>query len=278
MAQFPIKNGLIQGTLDGTPSSGTIDLSSTTLTLPIGTPAMLPGIRIWLDASQLKWQGSSEMADATALDNWRSIVKLPFSSSDVAFTGSSTSRPLYKRNIQNSKAGILFDGSNDLLTGPTDWSNICSRNEHTIVIVCKPTALVSTGSGTTYSRPNLVGSIGQYDGISISPSGGNNIFTAWQYDASGLATASTGSIAANNMVLIESWHQNGVLSISLNQATAVTATLRETTVNGSTMQLGTAGGGAYFTGYLFEVLIFDRALTTQQRTALGNYLRTKWNF
>lgn len=34
MAQFPIKNGLIQGTLDGTPSSGTVDLSALTLTLP----------------------------------------------------------------------------------------------------------------------------------------------------------------------------------------------------------------------------------------------------
>jgi len=42
MAQFPLKNGLLQGTLDGTPTSGTVDLSSLTLTLPVGTPAMLP--------------------------------------------------------------------------------------------------------------------------------------------------------------------------------------------------------------------------------------------
>jgi hypothetical protein len=32
MAQFPIKNGLLQGTLDGTPISGTVDLSSVGLT------------------------------------------------------------------------------------------------------------------------------------------------------------------------------------------------------------------------------------------------------
>jgi hypothetical protein len=39
MAQFPIKNGLIQGTLDGTPSGGTINLTNVTKTLgAIGTP------------------------------------------------------------------------------------------------------------------------------------------------------------------------------------------------------------------------------------------------
>ena len=34
MAQFPIKNGLIQGTLDGTAVGGTVNLSALTLTLP----------------------------------------------------------------------------------------------------------------------------------------------------------------------------------------------------------------------------------------------------
>lgn len=34
MAQFPIKNGLIQGTLDGTATGGTINLSAATITMP----------------------------------------------------------------------------------------------------------------------------------------------------------------------------------------------------------------------------------------------------
>lgn len=39
MAQFPIKNGLLQGTLDGTPTGGTINLANVTKTLgAIGTP------------------------------------------------------------------------------------------------------------------------------------------------------------------------------------------------------------------------------------------------
>lgn len=39
MAQFPIKNGLLQGTLDGTPSGGTLNLTNVTKTLgAIGTP------------------------------------------------------------------------------------------------------------------------------------------------------------------------------------------------------------------------------------------------
>jgi len=124
----------------------------------------------------------------------------------------------------------------------------------------------------------LFASIAGYEGISVSPSGSSNIFTAWAYDSAGARTASTGTLAVGSMALVESWHQGGALSISLNQAAAVTTTLRETTTSGSTMQMGTSGSVAFFTGYIFEALFFDRALTTQQRTALGNYLRAKWSF
>ena len=324
MAQFPIKNGLIQGTLNGTPSGGTIDLSSVSKTLgPIGTPssgtltnctglpisdgttgtlsvsrggtgattpqgaidalsyaspATFSGLRIWLDAVTLKYQGSAEMADGTAIDAWRSNCKLPFTSADASFTATSTARPLYKTNAQNSLPGVLFDGSNDLMTGPTEWPNIFSRNEHTILIVCKPTALVSTGSGVVYGRPQLMGSIGQYEGISVSPSGSNNIFTSWSYDSVGARTASTGSLAANSMALIETWHENGQLNVALNQGSTITTNLRETTVNGSTMQLGTSGSSAFYTGYVFEIAMFDRALPTAHRTSIANWLRSKWNF
>lgn len=364
MAQFPIKNGLIQGTLDGTPSGGTVDLSSCTVTtgtqritaielghasdttiarasagvvtiegvtaatasntltltnktisgasntitnvsltsgvtgtLPIAnggtsattaqgaiaalsyaSPATFSGLRIWLDAVTLKYQGGAEMADGTAIDAWRGNCKLTFNGADPSFTAASTARPLYKQNVQNSLPGVLFDGSNDLMTGPTDWANIFSRNEHTILIVCKPTALVSTGSGVVYNRPQLIGSIGQYEGISVSPSGSDNIFTAWSYDSVSARTASTGVLAVNSMALIESWHENGQLNVALNQGSTVTTTLRETTTSGSTMQIGTSGSSAFYTGYIFEIVMFDRALPTAHRTAIANWLRSKWNF
>jgi primosomal replication protein N len=335
MAQFPIKNGLIQGTLDGTATGGTINLSAATVTMPpsfatltgsqtltnktisgasntitnvsltsgvtgtlpianggtgattaqgaiaalsYASPATFSGLRIWLDAVTLKYQGSAEMADGTAIDAWRGNCKLTFNGADPSFTAASTARPLYKQNVQNSLPGVLFDGSNDLMTGPADWANIFSRNEHTILIVCKPTALVSTGSGVVYNRPQLIGSIGQYEGISVSPSGADNIFTAWAYDSASSRTASTGALAVNSMALIESWHENGQLNVALNQGSTVTTTLRETTTSGSTMQIGTSGSSAFYTGYIFEIVMFDRALPTAHRTAIANWLRSKWNF
>lgn len=246
--------------------------------LSYASPATFSGLRVWMDAVTLKYQGTAEMADGTAIDAWRSNCKLSFSSADPSFTASSTARPLYKQSVQNSLPGVLFDGSNDLMTSPTDWANICSRNEHTILIVCKPTALVATGSGITYSRPQLISSIGGYEGISVSPSGSNNIFTAWSYDSASARTVSTGALAVNSMALIETWHENGQLNVSLNQGSTVTTTLRETTITGSTMQIGTSGSVAFYTGYIFEIVMFDRALPTAHRTAVANWLRAKWNF
>lgn len=246
--------------------------------LGLTQPTAFAGLALWMDASTLKTQGTAEMADGTAIDTWRSRAKLPFNSAEPAFTATTTARPLYKQSVQNSLPGVLFDGTNDLMTGPTDWTNLTGRNERTIFVVCKPTALVSTGSGVTYSRPNLIGTAAGYDGISISPSGSDNIFTAFDYDAASVRTASTGVLSVNSMALIESWHQDGVLSVSLNEAAAVTTTLREVTLSGSTIQMGTSGSAAFYTGYIFEVLIYSRVLGTIERDAVAAYLRAKWNF
>ena len=56
MAQFPLKNGLIQGTLAGTPTSGTLDLSSLTLTVPVSALRIGTSVQAY-DADLTTWAG-----------------------------------------------------------------------------------------------------------------------------------------------------------------------------------------------------------------------------
>lgn len=67
MAQFPLKNGLIQGTLAGTPTSGTLDLSSLTLTVPVSALRIGTSVQAY-DADLTTWAGVTPGAGvATAL-------------------------------------------------------------------------------------------------------------------------------------------------------------------------------------------------------------------
>ena len=64
MAQFPLKNGLIQGTLAGTPTSGTLDLSSLTLTVPVSALRIGTSVQAY-DADLTTWAGVTPAAGIT---------------------------------------------------------------------------------------------------------------------------------------------------------------------------------------------------------------------
>jgi hypothetical protein len=64
MAQFPLKNGLIQGTLDGTPASGTVNLASLTLTLPTSALQIGTSVQAY-DADLTTWAGVTPAAGIT---------------------------------------------------------------------------------------------------------------------------------------------------------------------------------------------------------------------
>ena len=64
MAQFPLKNGLIQGTLAGTPTSGTLDLSGLTLTVPVSALRIGTSVQAY-DADLTTWAGVTPGAGIT---------------------------------------------------------------------------------------------------------------------------------------------------------------------------------------------------------------------
>ncbi len=280
----------------GTPSSGTLTnctglpvagggtgASSAPVALAnlgLSVPASFAGLILWLAADDLTIAGSAAPADGDAISTWRSRVKTPWTSTEVTFTGTTTTRPLYKTGIQNSLPGVLFDGVDDFMNVSSGgWINHVSRTEHTLFVVCKPTALVSPiPANTTYSAPNIISDSGQWHGISLYPSGADNVLRAWNYDDAAGRSVAMAALAINTVALITSWHQGGTLYASLNEAAAVTSTCRVLVSGGTLLQLGTSGGTKFYTGHIFEVLMFNRALTTDERDAVSDYLRAKWNF
>lgn len=239
-------------------------------------PRMIPGVTIHLEANELLYQGTATPTDGSEVVSWKSAHRNGPNEISVVQAGAGL-KPLYKTSVQNSLNGVLFDGSNDLLQSATGFNAFISNTGRTVFVVCRPTIQVATGSGTSYQRPQLFSNLSQFNGISVSPSGAGNIFTMWDYDTAGsLIQASSAVVAVNTAVLVTSRHQTGTSMMQVNQATPVTATTLRECTNGSAMQIGTSGGSAYYTGYIFELITFGRALSDYEIAAVQSNLITKW--
>ena len=247
---------------------------------PLVDPEMIRGLQLKLAADDLQYQGLVAIANNDTVAAWRAPNKPLTTTAEIVFSQATVgSRPIYQTNIQNSLPGVFFDGVNDVMTSNAALMSLLGNNARTVFIVCRPTALASGGAGTTWNRPQIYGNLGQFNGLSVSPSGPNNILTAWDYDTTGvIKSVATAAVAPNTTVLLTQRHEKGVTSISLNQGTPVTASVLRDCTNATTLQLGsTVAGSGFYQGYIFEILMYARVLTSTEIAVVETYLKTKWN-
>jgi hypothetical protein len=247
---------------------------------PLVDPEMIRGLQLKLAADDLQYQGLVAIANNDTVAAWRAPNKPLTITGEIVFSQATVgSRPIYQTNIQNSLPGVFFDGVNDVMTSNAALMSLLGNNARTVFIVCRPTALASGGAGTTWNRPQIYGNLGQFNGLSVSPSGPNNILTAWDYDTTGvIKSVATAAVAPNTTVLLTQRHEKGVTSISLNQGTPVTASVLRDCTNATTLQLGsTVAGSGFYQGYIFEILMYARVLTSTEIAVVETYLKTKWN-
>ena len=177
--------------------------------------------------------------------------------------------PLYKTGIQNGKPGILFDGANDRM-GFSAMPDL--DGQVTMIVVMKVTdngalqfpIFLCRASSDVYRL---------YFSVDTS---GNNV-NACVYDTGERVAGLPGDPSGANiygMTNIEgsviSGYKNGVKT----DGVVNTGTYGGTT----TAYLGIwRDGTSYpFSGYLFEVLIYNRVLTTAELNSLWDYLGKKW--
>jgi hypothetical protein len=190
-----------------------------------------------------------------------------------ATQGTLSNRPTFTSNVQNGLGGLLFSGS-QCYNLPT----LTSLNPISIFVVAKATSfssgamILSLTSGTgIYFRSTFGSSNPTYTSYGVDYGSGSFRYVTntavtdtnthlWGFvlPASGLGTFTFDGIVCND------------------------------TVGFTTSQIGTtystASIGAYgqsptnspFTGYIFEVIIFNSALSIEQRQSIEGYLNKKW--
>jgi len=248
-------------------------------------PNSIPNLNLWYNAS-----ASATVINGASVNNFQGAVvnggtiskwhDLQNVAGDSNVNGGTGKQPTYAIPVQNSLGAILYNSanSNNLDINPAAWSQNLSG--FTIYVLARPTSLPATVFPLTVSDTNLGiwwngtnWTVGQgagsgtvsvtndttkfhiyglvYDGAQT----GNANRLQFRYDKAGKTLSFTGTVGTTTGTPAY-WFFGGD-----NRGSSVNATFTST----------------YMSGYMGEVLIWTRALSSAELGAVELYLNTKWN-
>jgi len=260
------------------------------------------GLQMNLDASFAPslFQNSNGTTAAASADNpvgyWADMSGL----GNHAIQATSGSRPLLKINNQNGLPGLYLDGTDDCLTATI--AGFQSLTATTILMVAKPAAAAAadTNAGVFCAFGNTGGGSGVYPSSSclfLSHSAGaiSGEYLTIGYDrpiASGrLGSSSYRRSASQAIAIAATFSESGTQvfqnnsSVTLDLASGTTtSTVCSPSQIGYTvdndLHLGAVRAAGVLAGFaamtIHQVLVYDRVLSSDERTSLWNYLSAKW--
>ena len=261
----------------------------------------IKNLALWVEATSEESFTDAAAEDGQEILTWYDLN--PQTSAKNNFTGTAGSTPLYKTNIINGLPAVYFASPDEFMTSST-FQNIVT-NASTVFMVVKtsiydlptaPVAIISKRASTaTLSSPN----------IQVSFNGGA-VGNAWQYcdgNGAGVDDSTCNEVSTNDAVTIGTPYvvsivyvagtanggstttSTGIHFFQNGVAAGTSATDEVTNVNPNTTGTGelflgrqgaTGGTAAFFTGYIGELIIYDRNLKKEERQAVEAYLGKKW--
>jgi hypothetical protein len=232
--------------------------------MPIGVrtvlPTKIPNLSLWLDASQL-----TGLSDGVAVSSWTDFS----GNNNHAVQATAGNKPIYKTNQLNGKPSVQFTGSsNQFVTTP----NIVLSSGWTFFVVNKPTLSVQQILiSKQLNTPNF-SCVFFYNAITTMR----------------IQDSSDGTTTLNNIFAIPTALNLDLISIAYNDNT--TNYIKDRSViksnpgvvsfnNGQGLSIGARNiPGSYlaFTGNIYEVVVYSRALTDYERGNIEQYLKYKW--
>lgn len=253
-------------------------------------PNQIPNITLWYNASanQTSVNGvltnnfqSNPLTDGTEVTKWKDLSGVGQDANPLVSGGAAG--PLYKTGIQNGLSALLYASAskNNLDINPIgSWAKL--QAGFTIYTVIKITSLPASNIQVVVTDANLGH---QWTG------------SFWQVGAAGgLATAqsttvSTAAWTMHGMIFDGSYvnagnqtdQNNGRLKYRYNKAgQALTFSANPGTQTSNTASVMYVGGNnrnnpkSYMDGYIGEVLMWTRVLSTTEQGQIESYLSTKW--
>jgi len=198
--------------------------------------------------------------------------------------GGASTRPEWYSNIQNGLGGVLFNGtSTGLSVNPL--TDLASISGETIIVVAKS---LNTSSAEQYIQGGEDGNTG-LNSVFIRQSGGTYNIA----EGGGFAVVAGSPVDTNSHILSVVFSGTGVNDAERlrfridgsDQSLAFTSSVGTTTSPltdyiflGVSYTSVPSGIEQYFySGYIFDVLVYSRALTPFELDSVESYLSNKWN-
>jgi hypothetical protein len=223
-----------------------------------------PSLAAWWAADSLLGANSTLPSDSSSVSIW---CDLSGNNHHVRQT-TGANQPTFRTNQLNGKPAVYFDGG-DVLTKTND-NLLNGITNKTIFSVIKGDALstpyiwflISTSSNA--ARTRMVATAGNVAALLD-----NNV-----NDNTGVSQ----SVTITNWNLITAYRNGSSINISINQAPFSTAVNTLTPVtDGSTLTIGAPTNLiSAFSGYIAEIIVYSRTLSSSEITTVNSYLKNKY--
>ncbi len=253
----------------------------------------IQGLILWLDATAEKSFDSAEREDNTAISTWYDIN--PTINPNNATQNTAASKPLYVMDAINNLPALKFDGTDDSLRLSSYGTGLSgtpeTANNFTIFVVAKPNSAdalsteSTSGTAGTDNKKYLLFpeyGFGTYPATSAAGAGiamGTNGISVYEYSSLDMPPLLVYATTATKPTIVEVDYTNKVPSLYVN------GSLVRTTAQGSasyvfpTFNIGGSSSFVsygYYSGYIAEIIIYNRVLLNDERESVAKYLSKKW--
>lgn len=229
------------------------------------TPASISGLTIWLNGPSI-----TGLNDGDALSAWTNLA----GGSDFS-QATAAKKPIYKTTIRNGNAIVRFDGAavNGDELAASAISTYITASAYTLFSACAPGTFTGVGA-FPFQDNGFFADANGYVGI-VGKAVSNTMY-AYNYD--GTYDVSNQPTTAAAWIAYHARHDSGNLITAVNNGSeASTASGNTASLVGAAKVGGGTSGGLWWPGDIGELLVWNRALTSAERTQVWNYLNSKWS-
>ena len=269
-----------------TPTDTPIPTNTETPT-PTPTPTAVPidasnvNLQIWYDGSDIAQFQPTNPSDGTTITQWNDKSAIAHNANPIG--GSTGVRPSYEFNELCGQSGVWFDGTDGLSINPI--TELQSLTGMTVSLVVRlDISLLGQQQHIILSSET---SGGNYNDIYLFRESNGQIYFGFTFGGSNYRQTQSPVITDSNAHLITMTFNGNSTDHTLREKLwidGVSIPLQPITTLGSTtpfdlnkVYLGTNPlGTAGMNGYIFEMLVFDKELSSSERSSVENQLNDKW--
>lgn len=234
--------------------------------------ASMKNVTLWWETTSTASFKDSQADNGLNIDTWYDINPTSTTKYNLDQTGTAAAQPYYTTNCINALPCIRFSVSNTADYMTYDGTFLVG-SDYTVIVVEQRRVNGSTfylgGTNTSTTNGNL--HLGYRDGTTVG-------WSQWVNDHSSTVSAYVANTAWVHVFRFSSstgktYFLNGVNKTLVDFGGTTTPTQGLVSYAGAA--LGRAGSSNY-EGDLGEIIIFTRAITTEERDAIEVYLGKKW--